>query len=128
MSRQKEQVGEIELDWSGELTVRRIAALRDEVRDALQAAAVVRIRLEAEAEIDTALLQLLCSAHRTAVRAGKTFFIVGQLPEQITGFLRLAGFHRHIGCCLDETESCIWKSVCEQVTAIGSDPAQPACV
>lgn len=111
MSRRKKgNGGATELAWSGDLTIRRIAALKDEVSAALQAADVVRLRLEADAQGDAALLQLLCSAHRTALREGKAFLLIGDLPEQIDRLLRLAGFTRHVGCCHDRGGSCLWTS------------------
>lgn len=111
MSRRRQGNGrEAELAWSGDLTIRRIAALKDEVSAALRAADVVRLRLETGAQGDAALLQLLCSVHRTALREGKALLLVGDLPEQIGRLLRLAGFARHVGCRHDQGGSCLWTS------------------
>lgn len=102
------------LHWSGGLTVRRIGELKIEVQGALQGAAGVSIKIAPDAVCDLTLLQLLCSAHRTASQQGKTLKIAGPFPEQFKMVLLLAGFSRHIGCALDVCENCLWMMINQQ--------------
>lgn len=110
-----DEVGMITLQWSGDLTVRRIAVLKTDVEKALAAAESVAIAIAADAECDMTLMQLLCAAHRTAVSQGKTLTLNGDLPEQLLMVMKLAGFTRHIGCARDQAGCCLWKMVHQQL-------------
>lgn len=104
----------ITLEWAGDLTIRRVAELKAQVQGALQSATNISIVLAADAEADMTVLQLLCSAHRTASRQGKVLTLAGEFPEQFKMVLNLAGFSRHIGCALDVCGSCVWPQVPRQ--------------
>lgn len=102
MARQKSG----ERKWRGELTIARVAELKEELSKALENSDRLLVDLSEATEIDSACLQLLCSAHRTAVRQGKEMSLRG--TEALAPILREAGFVRHIGCALDCNQSCIW--------------------
>jgi hypothetical protein len=70
--------------------------------------------MAADAIGDMALLQLLCSAHRTALRAGKRLELGNEPPGQFRMVMDLAGLSRHIGCAQDDTDSCLWKRIYHQ--------------
>lgn len=103
------------LQWSGDLTIRRIAELKAQVEQALTAAKNISIEIAADAESDMTLLQLLCAAHRTAARQEKTLQLRGEIPEKFKMVMNLAGFSRHIGCARDKTGCCMWKLVYQQL-------------
>lgn len=105
----------VTLQWSGDLTVRRIAELKEEVQQALARATQVTIAIAADAECDMTLMQLLCAAHRTASREGKTLQLGDDLSPQFNKIMTLAGFSRHIGCARDESGCCLWKLVRSQL-------------
>jgi len=115
MTQQRVDEGTVTLQWSGDLTVRRIGELKAQVQGALSAATHVSIALAADAEVDMTVLQLLCSAHRTASRQGKRLTLGGEFPAQFMMVLNLAGFSRHIGCALDVCGSCLWTPVSRQM-------------
>jgi len=108
----------ITLQWSGDLTVRRIAELKAQVQQALAAATHLSIEIAADAECDMTVLQLLCAAHRTANRQGKTLQLCGECSGQFQMVLNLAGFSRHIGCSLDVEGSCLWQQIYQQMAEI----------
>ena len=108
----------ITLQWSGDLTVRRIAELKAQVQQALAAATHLSIEIAADAECDMTVLQLLCAAHRTANRQGKTLQLCGEFSGQFQMVLNLAGFSRHIGCSLDVEGSCLWQQIYQQMAEI----------
>lgn len=114
MKEQKEEGGaKISLHWSGDLTVRRVAALKDELQKALAGASHLSIAIGADSECDITLLQLLCAVHRTVNRQGKSVALSGEFPPQFQMVLKLAGFSRHIGCALDVCGSCLWQQIYE---------------
>lgn len=100
-----------ELVWRGELALQRIIKLREEIVAALAGSMDVRLRLVDVSEVDVSFLQLLCAAHRTAVRDRKQLLLTGQLPAPFVEVLHLAGLNRHVGCSLDCDGSCLWKQV-----------------
>lgn len=96
------------IEWSGDLTIRRIAELKDEVATALRRGDVL-ICIDSDAQFDLSFLQLLCAAHRTANREGKQLQLHADLPAAFGELLKSAGFFRHVGCIEDKDDSCIWK-------------------
>jgi len=104
----------ITLQWSGDLTIRRIAELKTQVQQALAGATQVSIEIAAGAECDMTVMQLLCAAHRTASRQGKTLRLFREIPEQFKMIMKLAGFSRHIGCARDESGCCLWLQLHRQ--------------
>lgn len=105
----------VTLQWSGDLTIRRIAELKGQVEEALATASHIYIEIGADAESDMTVLQLLCAAHRTAARQEKSLQLCGEIPEQFKMVMNLAGFSRHIGCARDKTGCCMWKLVYQQL-------------
>jgi ABC-type transporter Mla MlaB component len=116
MKEQGVDAGEmVTLQWSGDLTIRRIAKLKGQVQQALVRARHVSIAIAADAECDMSLMQLLCAAHRTASREGKTLQFGDDVSPQFKKIMKLAGFSRHIGCARDESGCCLWKLVRAQL-------------
>ena len=119
MKQQGVDAGEmVTLQWSGDLTVRRIAELKAQVQQALAAATQVFIAISADAECDMTVMQLLCAAHRTASRQGKALQLCGEIPEQFKMIMGLAGFSRHIGCARDQSGCCLWPRVHRQLNNV----------
>jgi anti-anti-sigma regulatory factor len=92
----------------GELTIRRVTEIREMLRTLIEQNASVVIRIDEAAEVDPAFLQLLCSAHRTALGAGKGLGLEAGNSATFQRQLEDAGFARHIGCLLDCNNNCIW--------------------
>lgn len=117
MKQQRMDAGKmVTLQWSGDLTVRRIAELKAQVQQALATATQVSIAIAAGSECDMTTLQLLCAAHRTAGRQEKTLQLCGEIPEQFKMIMDLSGFSRHIGCPRDQSGCCLWPFLHRQLT------------
>lgn len=95
---------------SGELTIRRVAEFRDLLLAGIERSASTTVRIREAAEIDPAFLQLLCSAHRTAVGAGKRLSLEAGSSPLFRRQLEDAGFVRHTGCLHDCSGNCIWAA------------------
>jgi anti-anti-sigma factor len=102
------QAGLSRLRVGGELTIQHAAELRTCLLDALSNAQSVRIDLEAVEDIDLACLQILCSAHKSALLAGKALCLGDGAPECFRDSLDVAGFSRLRGCNTDAGNSCLW--------------------
>jgi len=79
------------------LTVRHVERLRRELLGRLAVAGSLVIDLEAVKEVDTAGLQLLCAAHRSAVAAGKDLVLRGR-SQAFREALRVTGLAGARGC------------------------------
>jgi anti-anti-sigma regulatory factor len=97
-----------ELLLRGELTIRRATEIREMLLTLVGQNTSIVIRIDEAAEVDPAFLQLLCSAHRTAISAGKCLSLDVGSSSTFQRQLADAGFVRHIGCLLDCINNCIW--------------------
>jgi hypothetical protein len=59
---------------------------------------------------DLPLIQLLCSAHRSATRLNKRFTFAGARPDFVEKTAESAGFLRQAGCSLDKDNTCLWSA------------------
>lgn len=107
-----------EVAISGPLTIQRIDEARSGLLQAFGLGKKVRLSLAAVTEVDVTGLQLLCSAHRTAL-ARMLDFSLGSGCEALTSTAGAAGMLRHIGCPRDPDGSCVWKNV----TAAAKEPS-----
>jgi len=92
----------------GELNVNHVLGIRETLLRAIEAHQVTQVRLQGVVDIDAAFLQLLCSAHRSAVDAGRELRLQVEASPLFPQQLRECGFIRHIGCRLDCNGSCLW--------------------
>lgn len=102
-----------ELVWSGDLTVQRVSALKEELLQAISQLDCLEINLANATQVDISVLQLLCAGHRSAVSLRKTLRLAGTEPDCFDSALADAGFERHVGCKLDCDESCLWVTISE---------------
>lgn len=92
---------------TGDLTITQTQKVKAELLDALRSASSVEVRMENVRQLDVAFLQLLCSAHRTAAGANKSFAVGGE-RGRFQALLKKAGFQRHIGCRENSGHPCLW--------------------
>ncbi len=94
----------------GELVIQRIQEIRQQVLTAFQRAGSLELDLSGVTAIDTTGLQLLCSAHRSALKNGSSFRITTPVPAALASVWRGLGLEREHGCVLDRNATCLWKS------------------
>ena len=82
----------------GELTVSNAADLRQGLLEALEQSDRLELDMDAVTAIDLAGLQLLCSAHRTAVAREKSLTLKDELPPPLQEACVNAGFDFHRSC------------------------------
>jgi anti-anti-sigma regulatory factor len=98
--------GKITLD--GEVTLSEAELLRSLLIKAIIACDEVHVDFGSLARIDLSCLQLLCSAHRSAVRLDKRLTLAGNWPAPFREMVNGSGFKRTCGCRLDRNNSCLW--------------------
>jgi anti-anti-sigma factor len=89
------------------LTIEDAEELKKAVTDALAAATHLLIDLSRVTAIDLCCLQVLCSAHRTAVTEGKTFALLNS-GDGFLETIRETGYLRHMGCLTTRGHDCLW--------------------
>lgn len=97
------------LKLGGDLTIENAQELHKTLVTALNNADQIVLYFENVMATDLSFIQLLCSAHRTAVRSDKNMKLAGPRPDVLKAAVREMGFIREKGCILDTQESCIWK-------------------
>lgn len=93
----------------GGLTIHHADEIRIAMMEALSEAAEVRLDLEKVTEIDLVGLQLICSAHRSAITERKHFTVTKGDAAVVSGAADAGGFTRHVGCIHDIDHTCIWS-------------------
>ncbi len=96
-----------ELILEGNVTIEDAQTLHGALLEPHALAGELVVNMRAVGEIDLTCLQLLCSAHHTATKEGRTVKLVNVGVETRDSIERL-GFARHIGCREDSTGSCLW--------------------
>jgi len=102
----KDRAGTRTLDLDTGLTVSNVAVIRKTLLETLKKATHLEVRLSGNADVDVAGLQLLCSAHRTAVAKGKTIRLSGPDEASFREVIARSGFDRKMGC--DGKTGCLW--------------------
>ena len=93
------------LTFTGELTIRRAEELRTVLTGALAGAETVSLDFVGVTAADLSFLELLCAAHRSAMRLNKRLTFVSALPESIGQTVAKAGFARRT-CCFSRHSDC----------------------
>ena len=94
---------------SGELTLPFAERLRSVLAETIKEANRVAVKFKQVTDADLSLLQLLCSAHRSAVSREKHLEIEDKRPEVLIGLMKTAGFLRHRSCRFSkDSRNCLW--------------------
>ena len=110
MEAEKERAREAEVivTLRGNLTIRRAVELKAQLAEALGKAQTVLIEFADYREADLSFIQLLCSAHRTALRNGGDLRLGGGGRRAVLDMAHRAGFFREKACSFSEDRGCLW--------------------
>jgi ABC-type transporter Mla MlaB component len=97
------------IQCSGELTLDHAEELRSALIKALIDVDRVELDMEKVTAVDLSCLQLLCSAHRSAVRMNKLLALRHGRPDELNRAADEAGYLRRAGCRLDSYKTCLWR-------------------
>ncbi len=93
----------------GDLTIDHAAGIKNILIQALESAKEVSIRLRDVTAADISCLQLLCSAHKTAVKSDKKITLDDGCSEIFRQTVADAGFSRSRECQQNPYGSCFWS-------------------
>jgi anti-anti-sigma regulatory factor len=94
----------------GDLTLPHAETLRGILTQALQESDDVTIAIVTVHNVDLSCLQLLCSAHRSAMRLKKQITFIGSPPQVFNDAVETAGLACVAGCKLGSGHSCLWMT------------------
>jgi ABC-type transporter Mla MlaB component len=92
-----------------ELVINRARELKAALTAGIGERTIVELDLSNVSEIDVSGLQLLCSAHRTALSKGGNLRISALPSAEIVLAVRNSGFSRRAACRSDVASGCIWN-------------------
>lgn len=94
----------------GPLDLTGAGAVRPVLMESLLNSNSVMIDLGGLTRLDLSGLQLLCSAHRTAVTRGAALTL-GRVPDWVRELIVIAGFHPSLSTCpYRKGADCLWNS------------------
>jgi ABC-type transporter Mla MlaB component len=96
---------------SGDISLQDVAESKTALVAALKTADKVVLETQDISSIDFAGLQLICSAHRTSMRLGKSIAFSAGLPALLTDAAERIGFSGRRRCLFGEDRACLWKEV-----------------
>jgi anti-anti-sigma factor len=96
------------LTIEGELVISRAHELKAALMDGFGERMTVELDLSKVSAIDISGLQVLCSAHRTALTKGGDLRI-SAMPTEIALAVRNSGFARRVACLPDMDRCCLWN-------------------
>ena len=98
----------IEIALAGSLCIENAAELQQCLLAQAPQTGSIRLNLVELEAIDLAGLQVICSACRTMLGAGKTFSFAGKLPDTVKETLIKIGLQRQSTCKHNNELPCIW--------------------
>ena len=105
-SRQKN--GDILITSGGRLTIEDTSEFAQLIQAGLAEAQAVAIEFDPDLVADITVLQVLCSACKTAASWGKTFLCHGAIPKALVDLVAAAGTERHGRCKQNNDGLCPW--------------------
>ena len=96
------------IKMQGAISIAGACAFRDAMLHIQDRWISLVVNLEDVTEIDVSGLQLLCSAHRTAVKLHKHMTLTGHLVESVHKSASDAGFLKKQACVMGGEQACLW--------------------
>jgi anti-anti-sigma regulatory factor len=91
-----------------DLTIENVASLKAFLIASLKEGDRLIIDPSEVTAVDVAGLQLLCSAHRTALLTNKEFVLAGNITQVFRQAVKDSGYARNEGCMTLGESQCIW--------------------
>lgn len=108
MSSSRQDDGMILINSGERLTIENTADFARLIQAGLAEAKSVAVSFDPDLEVDITAMQVLCSAHRTAMTAGKVFASQGEMPQALLNLVVAVGSERHRECNYNAGSPCPW--------------------
>jgi anti-anti-sigma regulatory factor len=91
----------------GKMIIDHMEELKIFFLEALSSGRDLEVNLDGADKVDMFGLQMLCAAHRSAMKAGKELTLIGEQPKSLRDAIVMAGYGRTAVCSEDKT--CPWN-------------------
>jgi anti-anti-sigma factor len=102
---QSSETGSLVLE--GELIIEHAEELKRVLLETLEKQDSLVINMEHVDKVDLFGIQVLCSAHRLAMKSGKELTLTGEQPEALRDAIVMAGYGPTVACSADKI--CPWN-------------------
>jgi ABC-type transporter Mla MlaB component len=99
----------MKIEFSGSCKVDRVAELKDLLCSALEQSGEVELDVSGVESCDATLIQLLCSAQKTAAQSGKTLTVLESPSEPFRSLLQESGLVHACQHC--DVETCVKEEI-----------------
>jgi anti-anti-sigma regulatory factor len=106
------------ISLTGNVTIPDRERLKKKFAEEIERSRSVEVRLAKASTVDLSLLELLCSAHNSALRMGKQFAASGAQPAFLSYVFEHAGFAHYRGCGRNGKTECLWKEMAEEAARL----------
>ena len=94
---------------SGEISIQNARECLEALRDFQSKGNCLLLNLDGVTGADISFLQLICSLHRTCLKAGQSLTLAGEMPEIFKTILESSGYRRIRACTLGGINPCLWS-------------------
>lgn len=100
--------GKVAITHRGDLFIQHAAGLKETLLNALYSGDHIVLNLSGCTGMDLSCMQLICSAHLTALGMNKIIEMGAPIPDVVASAAECAGYFRDRGCPLDVNNTCLW--------------------
>jgi anti-anti-sigma regulatory factor len=98
----------------GDMIVQNVSELKKYLLDVFKNYDHLKINIENVDNIDLSHLQLLCSAHKYAIKQKKHFELGKKIQGSYKKAIDVSGISFHLGCELDKNVNCLFEQMEER--------------
>ncbi len=94
---------------SGDISIQNAQECLEALRDFQGGGNRLILDLAGVTSADISFLQLICSLHRTCLRAGQKLTLAGTMSETFKTILEVSGYRRLKACTFGGDNPCLWS-------------------
>jgi len=98
-----------QLQVSGDISIQNAQECLEALRDFQSKGKRLLLNLDGVTGADISFLQLICSLHRTCLKAGQNLTLKGNMPETFKTIVESSGYRRPGACKFGGNNPCLWS-------------------
>lgn len=96
------------LQASGDISIQNAQECLEALQTFQRSGNRLQLDMDGITGADVSFLQMICSLHRTCLRAGQHLSLAKELPRSFKAIVADAGFHREKACTTGGDNPCLW--------------------
>jgi len=94
---------------SGDISIQNAQECLETLREFQSSGNRLLLNLDGVTSADVSFLQLICSLHRTCLKAGQNLTLMEHMPATFKTILESSGYRRPKACTLGGDNPCLWS-------------------